>query len=46
MALSVTGPSRRVTLPAAEKIAPLLTDISAQIAQVILGVRGVTEAPD
>jgi DNA-binding IclR family transcriptional regulator len=40
MALSVTGPSPRVSLSAAEKIAPLLTDVSARIAQVIMRVRG------
>jgi DNA-binding IclR family transcriptional regulator len=45
MALSVTGPSPRLTMPAAEKIAPLLTETSRQIAQVILQVRGETQIP-
>lgn len=44
MALSVTGPSQRVTMPVAEKIAPLLADIGTQIAQVIRRVRGDGEA--
>lgn len=46
IALSVTGPSQRLTLSAAEKIAPLLSDISAQIAEEILRVRGETVVTD
>jgi IclR family acetate operon transcriptional repressor len=45
MALSVTGPSQRLTIQAAEKAAPLLMETSSRIAQVILRVRGATDVP-
>jgi len=45
MALSVTGPSQRLTIQAAEKAAPLLMETSSRIAQVILRVRGATDDP-
>jgi len=39
VAISVTGPGERVTLAAAETIAPIMRETSAQIAKVIRAVR-------
>jgi len=39
VAISITGPSERMTLAAAEKIAPAMREASAQIATVILAAR-------